>query len=66
MPLNTSDEKNSDNGKVPSGKKSLPEPILTKIYVNIWYHKAIMSQNVLMYEIVYDGITCQIWTQMMQ
>ena len=52
MPLNTSDEKNSDNGKVPSGKKSLPEPILTKIYVTIWYHKAIMSQNVLMYEIV--------------
>ena len=33
----------SGNGLVPSGNKPLPEPMLTKIYVAIWCHKATMS-----------------------
>ena len=28
----------SDNGLVPSGNKSLPEPMLTQIFVAIWRH----------------------------
>ena len=32
----------SGNGLVPSGNKSLPEPMLTKIYDNIRRHQATM------------------------
>ena len=31
--------------QVPSGKKPLPEPILTRIYVAIWPHQATMSET---------------------
>ena len=31
------------NGLVPSGNEPLSEPMLTKIYVIIWRHKATMS-----------------------
>ena len=33
----------SSNGLVPSGKKSLHEPMLTKLYVSTWHHWATMS-----------------------
>ena len=42
MPLKTFDEKiniYSGNGLVLSGKKPLPEPMLTPIYVTIWNHQ---------------------------
>ena len=32
------------NGLMPSGTKPLPEPILTKMYVNIWRHKTTISE----------------------
>ena len=35
----------SSNGLVPSGKKPLPEPMLTQIYVTTWCHQFIMSWN---------------------
>ena len=28
----------SGNGLVPDGTKPLPEPVLTQIYVNMWYY----------------------------
>ena len=37
----------SGNGLVPSGNKPLPEPILDKIYVTIWRHRATMSQSLM-------------------
>ena len=40
MPQNFNNEVNigSGSGLVPSGNKSLPEPMLTQIYVTIWHH----------------------------
>ena len=35
----------SGNGLVPSGNKSLPDPMLTQIYVIIWHHQATMSMK---------------------
>ena len=33
----------SSNGLVPSGKKQLSEPVLTKLYVAVWHPQATMS-----------------------
>ena len=33
----------SGNDLVSSGKKPLPEPVLTKIHDNMWHHQATMS-----------------------
>ena len=38
MLQNLTDEVNIGSGFVPSGNKSLPEPMLIQIYVVIWRH----------------------------
>ena len=38
----------SGNGLVPSGTKSFPEPMLSKIYITICHHLTIMSQHILL------------------
>ena len=45
LPQNTVDKVNigSANSLVPSGTEPLPEPMLSQIYVTIWYHQATMS-----------------------
>ena len=35
----------SGNGLVPSGNKSLPKPMLTQTYVDIWRHKATVIED---------------------
>ena len=41
---NTFDDVGSGNGLVPSGNKPLPEPVLSQIYVTIWYHNGLIHE----------------------